>query len=66
MAAKRGDYFEAGTKVVWDVDPEGEVIRCFRKDQPANPSVYSRGDVADAEPAIPGWRLIVDELFSPK
>jgi Uma2 family endonuclease len=65
MAAKRGDYFEAGTKVVWDVDSEGEVIHCFRSDQPANPSVYSHGDVADAEPAVPGWRLAVDDLFGP-
>ena len=26
MAAKRADYFEAGTLVVWDVDPEAEVV----------------------------------------
>ena len=25
MAAKRADYFEAGTLVVWDVDPDAEV-----------------------------------------
>src|SRR5438105_14710901 len=24
MAAKRADYFEAGTRVVWDVDPKNE------------------------------------------
>jgi Uma2 family endonuclease len=65
MAAKRIDYFEAGTKVVWDVDPIAEIIRAFRSEQPANPRVFSRGDVADAEPAVPLWRLVVDDLFGP-
>ena len=26
MAAKRADYFEAGTLVVWDVDPVAETV----------------------------------------
>ena len=34
MAAKRADYFEAGTKVVWDVDPEAELIQCYRARRP--------------------------------
>jgi len=25
--------------------------------------VFRRGEVADAEPAVPGWRMPVDELF---
>ena len=65
MAAKRGDYFEAGTKVVWDVDPVSELIRSYRFDEPSKPCVFSHGDVADAEPAVPGWRLAVDDLFGP-
>jgi Uma2 family endonuclease len=64
MAAKRADYFAAGTKVVWDVDVlRGELIRVFRADDPARPSLFRRGDLADAEPAVPGWRFAVDELF---
>lgn len=64
MAWKRADYFAAGTKVVWDVDVlREEVIRVYRADDPENPTIYRRGEVAEAEPAVPGWRFPVDELF---
>jgi Uma2 family endonuclease len=64
MAAKRADYFEAGTAVVWDVDPVGEWVRKYTKDFPDQPTVYVRGQEADAEPAVPGWRLSVDRIFT--
>ena len=32
-------------------------------DRPDAPAVYGRGTVAEAEPAVPGWRPAVDELF---
>jgi Uma2 family endonuclease len=64
MAAKRADYFAAGTRVVWDVDVlREEVIRVYRADDPEHPTVYQRGELAEAEPAVPGWRMPVDELF---
>jgi Uma2 family endonuclease len=63
MEAKRADYFEAGTLVVWDVDPMAKTIACYRGD-PSNPiAVYRTGQVAEAEPAVSGWTLAVDELF---
>lgn len=64
MSAKRADYFEAGTLVVWDVDVDTENIRSFRRDEPDSPRVYVRGDQADAEPALPGWSVAVDDLFA--
>jgi Uma2 family endonuclease len=64
MAAKRADYFAAGTQVVWDVDLKSEdVVRVYRADKLEQPTVYRRGDVAEAEPAVPGWTLPVDDLF---
>ena len=64
MAAKRADYFVAGTQLVWDVDVLREkVVRAYRPDNPQRATVYRRGEVADAEPAVPGWRFPVDELF---
>ncbi len=64
LAAKRADYFAAGTKVVWDVDLlSDDVVRVYRADQPDAPTVYRRGEVAEAEPAVAGWRMAVDELF---
>ncbi len=63
MARKRVDYFAAGTLVVWDVDLLGEdVVRVHRSGQ-AEPTIYRRGQVAEAEAAVPGWRMPVDELF---
>ena len=65
MAAKRADYFAAGTRVVWDVDLLGaDTVRVYRADQPDAPTVYRRGETAEAEPAVPGWRMPVDELFA--
>jgi Uma2 family endonuclease len=65
MAAKRADYFAAGTLVVWDVDLlSDDVVRVYRTDDPENPTIYRRGEIADAEPAVPGWRMPVDDLFT--
>ena len=65
MAEKRADYFAAGTQVVWDVDLLDEAV--VKKYLPASATtpaaVFRRGEVADAEPAVPGWRMPVDHLF---
>ena len=64
MAENRRDYFAAGTLVVWDVDLLGDdVIKVYRATDPTNPTIYRRGEIAEAEPAVPGWRMSVDELF---
>jgi Uma2 family endonuclease len=64
LARKRKDYFAAGTLVVWDVDLLGEdVVKVYRASDPENPTVYRRGEVAEAEPAVPGWTMPVDDLF---
>lgn len=65
MAQKRADYFAAGTIVVWDVDVLREkVVRVYRTADPANATIYAAGDVAEAEPALPGWTMAVDEIFN--
>ena len=64
MARKRADYFAAGTQVVWDVDLLSETpVRVFRAAEPENPILYRRGESAEAEPALPGWTMPVDDLF---
>ena len=64
IAAKRRDYFSAGTLVVWDVDLIGDdVIKVYRFTDPEKPTIYKRGDLAEAEPAVPGWTMPVDDLF---
>jgi Uma2 family endonuclease len=64
MVAKRDDYFAAGTLVVWDVDPLAETVTCYRQADPQNPTVFTRGQTAEAEPAVPGWRVPVDDIFA--
>ncbi|MFN4257869.1 MAG: Uma2 family endonuclease [Gemmataceae bacterium] len=64
IAAKRDDYFAAGTQMVWDVDPIAETITAYQAGA-AKPRLFRRGDTADAEPAVPGWRMAVDEIFAP-
>jgi len=64
MAAKRADYFAAGTQVVWDVDLQGDdMVRVYRADSPNEPTIYRDGETAEAEPAVPGWTFVVSELL---
>ncbi len=64
LADKRADYFEAGTAMVWDVDYKVEVVRSYRAEDPDQPTIFGRGQMAHAEPAVPGWRLAVDRIFA--
>jgi len=64
MAAKRADYFACGTQVVWDVDLlSDDVIKSYKASDPDHPVIFRRGDIADAEPGVPGWRMVVNDLF---
>ena len=64
MAQKRADYFAAGTLVVWDVDVLREkVVRVYRSTDAANPTMYGANDKAEAEPALPGWTMQVNDIL---
>ncbi len=66
LAAKRADYFAAGTLVVWDVNLLApDVVRVYRATHPDSPTTYARGESAEAEPAVPGWTMPVNDLFEP-
>lgn len=65
MRKKRADYFAAGTLVVWDVDLLSETpVKSYSADAHDAPRIFRRGEVADAEPAVPGWTMKVDDLFT--
>lgn len=50
---------------MWDVDVLREqVVRVYRAGDPEHPAIYGRGEVAEAEPALPGWSMLVDDLFA--
>lgn len=69
LEAKRADYFAAGTLVVWDVDllSASVVIQKYTKakGEQTPEATFTRGTHADAEPAVPGWAFLVDDLFAP-
>ena len=63
-AAKRADYFEAGTRAIWDVDPFARFVALYLPPDSHTPSaVFTETDTAHAEPAVPGWRVAVADLF---
>jgi Uma2 family endonuclease len=64
MAAKRVDYFAAGTLVVWDVDPINRFVRKYSSGSPDQTILFVPGQEADAEPAAPGWTMAVDRIFA--
>ncbi|HEY6330469.1 MAG TPA: Uma2 family endonuclease [Blastocatellia bacterium] len=64
IAEKRADYIAAGTLVLLDADLlSPDVIRSYTRDDPDHPRIFRAGEIADAEPALPGWRFPVDNLF---
>src|SRR5258705_2824895 len=64
MAAKRVDYFAAGTLVVWDVDVLREkLVRVYRASEPVIPTIYRSDEAAEAEPALPGWTMAVNNIL---
>jgi len=65
MARKRDDYFAAGTLIVWDVDVLSDTpVKAYTASEPDKPKVFMRGEIANAEPAVPGWTFAVDDLFA--
>lgn len=64
ISGKRAEYFAAGTLVVWDVDSMAETIACYKAGDSDRPTMFQRGDFADAEPAVSGWRIAVDDVFA--
>ena len=67
IAEKRQDYFAAGTLCLWDVDLlNPDVVKCYIANDPDNPIIFRRGDIANAGEAVPGWSMPVDDLFPEK
>ena len=63
MQDKRAASFACGTLVVRDVDlPSKDVVQSYKASDPESPIIFRRGEIADAAPAVPGWRMRVEEL----
>jgi Uma2 family endonuclease len=46
------------------VDTKAECIHVYRAADPDISTSYHKGEIAEAEPAVPGWRVDVDWIFA--
>ncbi len=40
-----------------------EGVRVYSANNPEHPQIYRCGEMAEAENALPGWLMAVDDLF---
>jgi Uma2 family endonuclease len=62
MDRKRREYFDAGVKLVWMVDPRSRCVTAFTS--PDERRDFSESDTLDAGEVLPGFSLALRELFS--
>ena len=62
MKRKRGEYFDAGVKLVWIIDPRVRTIAVF---QPGDeePLILNEGQILNGAPVLPGFTLELTALF---
>jgi Uma2 family endonuclease len=61
MKRKRGEYFSAGTKMVWIVDPEKRTVTVF--DSPTESHEYGEEEALEGGTVLPGLRIPLRDLF---
>jgi Uma2 family endonuclease len=62
MARKRGEYFRAGVRLVWEIDPRKRGVRVYTAaDQFTD---LSAGDALDGGTVLPGFTLPLADLFA--
>lgn len=62
MARKVDEYFGAGVRLVWLVEPRKHEVRVYGS--PAAPAVLTADDVLDGGDVVPGFRLALAEWFA--
>ena len=61
---KRGQYFDNGTQIVWDIEPKKRKLWVYYRDAPTSPVLLTGKDIVTLEPFLPGWQRPVADLFS--
>jgi Uma2 family endonuclease len=62
MRLKREDYFRAGTRLVWEVDPRQRTLAIYTRVDPAD-TILTATDTLTGDPVLPGFSLPLDDLF---
>jgi Uma2 family endonuclease len=62
MARKRREYFQAGVRTIWEIDPDARAVSVYRS--AADPQVLIPSDTLEGDPVLPGFSLPLQRLFS--
>lgn len=62
MARKRREYFKAGVRLVWEVDPKARTVAVY--ESPEGPIVLEVGQTLDGGQVLPGFALPLADLFA--
>src|SRR4051812_2123038 len=62
MARKRDEYFEAGVRLLWQIDINTQTATAYTG--PDQSRTLSRNDALDGGPVLPGFTLNLNELFA--
>jgi Uma2 family endonuclease len=62
MSRKLREYFEAGVRLVWFVDPKSKTVTVFTS--PGRSKILTSTDTLDGGKVLPGFELSIAKLFS--
>jgi Uma2 family endonuclease len=62
MAIQREDYFRAGVRLVWQIDPRARTVEVFTA--PENPTILRATDSLDGGAVLPEFMLPLADLFA--
>ncbi len=62
MARKRSDYFTAGVKQIWEIDPATETAKMYTAADVFE--AIEKGGVLRAESILPDFQLSLSEVFA--
>jgi Uma2 family endonuclease len=62
MVRKRRDYFRAGGKLFWEVDPRKRTVRVYTS--PDALTELNAADTLGGGKVLPGFRLALRDLFA--
>jgi Uma2 family endonuclease len=63
MSRKLREYFDAGARLVWYIDPDPRTVAIYA-DSGDPKVVFNASDILDGGTVLPGFRTPLAELFS--
>lgn len=63
MARKRHEYFESGTRLIWEINPATRTVAVYTPQQP-EPRTLTESDALDGDDVLSGFTLPLRDLFA--